>query len=642
MFEALVGFLVRRRAWVLAVAALITAAAAFLAVQIQFDFSPQAVLEGDDDLVRRCEQYKATFGSSDSVVLVVIEATGKADALSAEALTWQVRAGRELAGLAMVRHVESLTDLKMPALSPSPPWVKLSPIITGVPVDAAGEARLRQAVDKLPLMEGALVSRDRRLAAMAVNLDAAAGADRRSAARGTMTHMAMACLLTSATTAIGFGSLLGARSTVLKVLGWQAMLGMAMLYVSSMVVFSAMLGWFRPPATSGRAGKPGLTARMVAASGHAIARRPWPALLGSLALIAACLLLARNMVINSHMTETYDENSPTMRTFRLVENRLSGILPLGVSLRADKAETLLEPETFRKVAEVERFAASSDQVLLARSYVDLHRQVLALLAGKPGRDMPMPPPGEPGRSQIRLSGTIIRALGASSGYGTFVSPDGRHARILLRLRDAGTRRELELIRDLEARLAEAFPAGGGIEARLTDDVYLHARAMDRFVRDLLWSLAGASVIIFGVIALLFWSVRLGVAAILPNLTPLLMTLGYMGIRGYEMNAGNVIVFAISLGIAVDGTIHFLARFREEIKARGGPAQAIWRSYISTGRAIVLTCVLIVAGLGVLLLSEFLPSRHFAELTGVTMLGALVGDLFLLPACLVIMWKRRAG
>ena len=682
MFEALVGFLVRRRAWVLAVAALITAAAAFLAVRIQFDFSPQAVLEGDDDLVRRCEQYKAAFGSSDSVVLVVVEATGKADALSAEALTWQVRAGRRLAGLAMVRQVESLTDLKMPALSPGPPWVKLSEVVTAVPVGAADEARLRQAVDKLPLLAvgvglawtiaGIVLAGEslnivsnvlpvllfiigmancvhivNRYAQDAATPDApapgpGAGAARRDAARSTMTHMAMACLLTSATTAIGFGSLLGARSTVLKVLGWQAMLGMAMLYVSSMVLFSVMLGWFRPPATSGRAGKPGLTARMVAASGHAIARHPWPAMLGSLALIAACLLLARNMVINSYMTETYDENSPTMRTLRLVENRLSGILPLGVSLQADKAETLLEPETFRKVADLQKFAEKNDQVLLARSYVDLHRQVLALLAGQGGRDLPMPPPGQAGRTQIQLSGTILRALGASSGYGAFVSPDGRHARILLRLRDAGTRRELELIRDLEARLAEAFPPGCGIEARLTDDVYLHARAMDRFVRDLLWSLAGASVIIFGVIALLFWSVRLGVAAILPNVTPLLMTLGYMGIRGYEMNAGNVIVFAISLGIAVDGTIHFLARFREEIKARGGAAQAIYRSYISTGRAIVLTCLLIVAGLSVLLLSEFLPSRHFAELTGVTMLGALVGDLFLLPACLMLMWKRRAG
>ena len=773
MFEAVVGFLIRRRVAVLAATALITVAAAWLAVRIQFDFSPQAVLEGDDDLVRRCEQYKATFGSSDAVVLVVLEATGKADALSAEALTWQIRAERRLAGLAMVRRVESLVDLQMPTLSLSPPWVKLSPIVTTIPADGQAEARLRQAVAKLPLIEGALVSRDRRLAAMAVHLDparrdidslaaavgqirkaladppalagyavhlagipvlrvdivqslradlllllplsavgfvvvlavvfrrlsgcllpllavgvglawttagivlageslniisnvlpvllfvigmancvhivnryaqdaAVAGVDRRAAARSTMTHMAMACLLTSATTAIGFGSLLAARSTVLKVLGWQAMLGMAMLYVSSVVLFSAMLGWLRPPATSGRAGQPGLTARMVAASGHAIARHPWPALLGSLALIAACLLLARNTVINSYMTETYDENSPTMRTLRLVESRLSGILPLGVSLQADKAETLLEPETFRKVAEVQKFAEGSDQVLMSRSYVDLHRQVHALLSGKAGRDLPMPPPGEPGRNQIRLSGTIIRALGASSGYGAFVSPDGRHARILLRLRDAGTRRELELIRDLEAKLAEAFPAGGGVEARLTDDVYLHARAMDRFVRDLLWSLVGASAIIFGVIALLFWSVRLGIVAILPNLTPLVITLGYMGIRGYEMNAGNVIVFAISLGIAVDGTIHFLARFREEVKARGGAALAIWRSYISTGRAIVLTCVLIVAGLSVLLLSEFLPSRRFAELTGVTMLGALVGDLFLLPACLMLIWKRRAG
>ena len=163
--------------------------------------------------------------------------------------------------------------------------------------------------------------------------------------------------------------------------------------------------------------------------------------------------------------------------------------------------------------------------------------------------------------------------------------------------------------------------------------------MDRFVRDLLRSLLGASVIIFGVIAVLFRSLRLGVAAILPNLTPLVITLGYMGIRGYEMNAGNVIVFAISLGIAVDGTIHFLARFREEIKADDGPAAAIYRSYISTGRAIVLTCVLIVAGLSVLLLSQFLPSRHFAELTAVTMLGALVGDLLLLPACLMVIWRR---
>ena len=773
MFDALVGFLIRRRAVFLAVVALLTVGAAWLAVRIQFDFSPQAVLEGDDDFVRYCEQFKATFGSGDAVVLVVVEATGESDVMTAEALTWQAGAARKLSGLEMVQRVDSLAELQMPTFSIIPPLVRLSPIITALPADAQAEARLRGAVAKLPLIEGALISRDGRLATLVVNLDparrdidslgdavaqinsaladpppppgyavhltgipvmrvdivkslqadlvwllplaavgfavvlaavfrrlvgvllpllavgaalawttagivlageslnivsnvlpilmfvigmancvhvvnryaqdaAGPGVTRQDAAKSTMSHMAMACLLTSVTTAIGFGSLLAARSKVLQALGWQAMVGIAMLYVCTIVLFSAMLGWFRPPASTGPSGAPGLIARIVAASGRGVARRPWPVLLGSVALIAACLLLARNMPINSYMIETYDEDNPNIRTLRLVENRLAGILPLGISLQADKAETLLEPETFSKVADVQKFAESNDLVLLARSYVDLHCQIHARLAGQTGREMVLPPPGDTGRSRIRMSSAIIRSLGPASGYGTFVSPDGRRARIMLRLRDGGTRRELALIRDLEARLAEVFPAGCGIEARVTDDVYLHARGMDTFVRDMLRSLLGASIVIFAVIAVLFRSARLGAIAIMPNLTPLVVTLGYMAVRGYEMNAGNVIVFAISLGIAVDGTIHFLARFREEIEAGDGPGEAIYRSYISTGRAIVLTCVLIVAGLSVLGLSEFLPSRRFAELTAVTMLGALVGDLLLLPACLMLFWKRRAG
>lgn len=772
MFDALVGFLIRRRGVLLAVVALLTAGAAWLAVGIQFDFSPQAVLEGDNDIVGYCEQFKATFGSGDAVVLVVFEATGDSDVMTAEALTWQAAAARNLSDLEVVQRVDSLTELQMPTFSVIPPVVRLKAIVTTLPADAKVESNLRQAVANLPMIEGTLISRDGRLSTLAVHLDPArrdikslrdaverihgalanpplpsgyavhltgipvlrvdiveslqadlvwllplaavgfavvltgvfrrlvgvllpllavgaalawttawvvlageslnivsnvlpilmfvigmancvhivnryaqdsAGLDttRQGAAKNTMSHMAMACLLTSVTTAIGFGSLLAARSKVLQELGWQAMVGIAMLYVCTIVMFSAMLGWFRPPASTGRSGKPGLIARVVAASGHAVASRPWPVLLGSLAMIAACLLLARNMPINSYVIETYDEDNPNIRTLRLVENHLAGIMPLGISLQADKAETLLTPETFRKVADVQNFAADNDLVLLARSYVDLHCQIHARLAGKTGREMALPPPGDAGRSRILLSSKIIHSLGPAANYGTFVSPDGRRARIMLQLRDGGTRRELALIDDLQAKLSEVFPPGCGIETRLTDDVYLHARAMDSFVRDMLRSLLGASIVIFLVIAVLFRSARLGAIAILPNLTPLVVTLGYMAVRGYEMNAGNVIVFAISLGIAVDGTIHFLARFREEIKAGDGPAKAIYRSYISTGRAIVMTCVLIVAGLSVLLLSEFLPSRRFAELTGVTMLGALVGDLLLLPACLMLFWKRRA-
>ena len=113
-----------------------------------------------------------------------------------------------------------------------------------------------------------------------------------------------------------------------------------------------------------------------------------------------------------------------------------------------------------------------------------------------------------------------------------------------------------------------------------------------------------------------------------------MTVGYMQLRGYELTAGNVIVFAISLGIAVDDTIHFLARYRDERK-NVLPLEAIQGTLSTSGRAIVLTSVLVVSGLSVLVFSDFVPTRRFAELTAITMCSALPGDLVLLPALLAL-------
>src|SRR6185503_18652646 len=90
---------------------------------------------------------------------------------------------------------------------------------------------------------------------------------------------------------------------------------------------------------------------------------------------------------------------------------------------------------------------------------------------------------------------------------------------------------------------------------------------------------------------------------------------------------------------VDDTIHFLTRYREEMAKENNVWKAIERSYHGTGRAIVLMTLLIVSGLSVLFLSDFVPTRRFAELTTLTMVVALFGDLLLLPASLVLFRKR---
>jgi hypothetical protein len=108
----------------------------------------------------------------------------------------------------------------------------------------------------------------------------------------------------------------------------------------------------------------------------------------------------------------------------------------------------------------------------------------------------------------------------------------------------------------------------------------------------------------------------------------------------ENRAGgaNVIVFTICLGLADDYTIHFLYRFREELHVVHDVPRAIQRAFRGAGRAIVATSFLLLAGMAVLLLSNFIPTRRFAELTCVTIVGNLLGVLLLLPACLVLAWR----
>jgi hypothetical protein len=159
------------------------------------------------------------------------------------------------------------------------------------------------------------------------------------------------------------------------------------------------------------------------------------------------------------------------------------------------------------------------------------------------------------------------------------------------------------------------------------------------IHELLTSILTAALVIFGLIAILFRSVRIGLITIPPNVIPLVVTFGYMGLRKFDLNAGNVIVFTISLGIAVDNTIHYILRFREEYSKDPHMQRATWKTMLGKGQPMCLSTLLTVIGLAVLLLSDFVPTRRFAELTIVTLTGALIGALFLLPACVALLWKR---
>ena len=182
---------------------------------------------------------------------------------------------------------------------------------------------------------------------------------------------------------------------------------------------------------------------------------------------------------------------------------------------------------------------------------------------------------------------------------------------------------------------------------LTGTAYVAYRGINRVTLDLRNSLTVAFVVIAIIIGLLFGDVRVALISLVPNALPLLAGYALLGAMGWLLDPTPAMVFTVALGIAVDDTIHLLVRAREELRRGRGLDQAIRLSVLHSGRAVVITTVILTLGFGMNALSSFPANRTLGALGAVIMFAALLCDLLVLPALLAAFgrgsrWATRAG
>jgi hypothetical protein len=159
------------------------------------------------------------------------------------------------------------------------------------------------------------------------------------------------------------------------------------------------------------------------------------------------------------------------------------------------------------------------------------------------------------------------------------------------------------------------------------------RSVHLMIEDLWTSLLTAAGVIFLMIWIGLQSIRYALASVIPNVFPLLCAGALIVLSGRYLEMSSVIVFSISLGIAVDDTIHVLVRFRRELNLSGEPRLAVRRTLKSVGAVLVMTTIALVAGHSIVVFSAFPAVQIFGIVTAVTIASALVGDLVILPAIL---------
>ena len=176
--------------------------------------------------------------------------------------------------------------------------------------------------------------------------------------------------------------------------------------------------------------------------------------------------------------------------------------------------------------------------------------------------------------------------------------------------------------------------GKNIDINVTGSTLLALSTGRHLVKNLTTSFFIAFIIIFLSIVFLFRSFRLSLLGILPNIIPLMIAGGLMGYLGIKLRPSTAMTFSIALGIAVDNTIHFLARFRQEYKISGDYEKAVSETLVTTGKAIISTGVILSLGFFVLYFSEFVPNHEFGLLATIIIIAAVCGSLILLPVLIL--------
>ena len=220
----------------------------------------------------------------------------------------------------------------------------------------------------------------------------------------------------------------------------------------------------------------------------------------------------------------------------------------------------------------------------------------------------------------------------------FASSNHSAANIVVRTGEQGSRAVRALEREIRAVLDEPGLAPAGVETAVTGNAVVLNRSADRIALDQFRCVGFASVAIFVLLAVALRSPRLGLLAMVPNGIPVLLFFGVLGGGAASLSLPTGLIGSLSLGVAIDDTVHLIVSYRRQRQAGRGPEEAVAVALQHVGRPIVITSIMLIAGFLTITVSGFASMREFGALTAMTMAICLTSDLGLLPALLV---KTRA-
>ena len=444
----------------------------------------------------------------------------------------------------------------------------------------------------------------------------------------TIAAVAIPCAFNSATDIAGFLSLAAAPMSAIRDFGWLAGVGLALLYLVLMIcVVPALARYGARRQSARRAGPSRLTAAADALHRLAVTRRWW-ILAGTVALLGVSAVGLARLHVDTYTIGFLHEDDPVRQDHDAIERGFGKFVPYEFLITAPEPGGIKDPELLRKIEQVERAMEGHPSVDRVTGLPEIVKRLNQVVFDGDEAENRIPDTREAVAQELLLYENDER-----NDLELLVDNDYRVARITARSGMPAVGEVGQIIADLEQRARDILGDSATIEGVGYMAVYV--RVIENIAVTQVRTFGIALIIITLALMLFLRSVKLGLIALVPNLLPVAMTLGFMGYAGINLDVATVLVAAIVIGISVNDTSHLMFRFRHEMMQNGHTAaEALRHTLRGTGRAVIASSLILAAGFAVLMFASVKSISYFGLLCMVATLFALVADLVVTPALLL--------
>lgn len=448
-----------------------------------------------------------------------------------------------------------------------------------------------------------------------------------------------ATLMTNITTASGFATFIITDSQLLKEFGVVASINIIGIFILSLLIIPIVYSFMPLPKTKHLKH---LNTKWIYGfvnwMEYIVREKRISVYVVTILLLILSIIGIFQIKISGSPIEDMPKKAEFFKDIRFFEEEFDGIMPIEIVVDTKRKKGVLKPSTLKQMEDLSLVIDEIPELSRPISAVDLVKYSKQAFYNGIPKYYQLP------TSQENTFIMDIARKSANNGnlLKSFVDSTGQIARITTYMKDVKTDRMETIQAKLQENIDKIFPSDR-FDVYMTGSALIFLKGTKYLVNNLILSLALAIGLIALFMAYLFRSFKMIVISLIPNLLPLVITAGLMGYVGVPIKPSTILVFSIAFGISVDDTIHFLAKYRQELATHQWRIKkSVYAALRETGVSMFYTSIVLFFGFSVFAISSFGGTVALGTLVSATLLFAMLSNLILLPSLLLSLERNIAN